>query len=252
MYRSGTASKVVRRTGVRLTSQSFPGPGWKYYTGAVFTAATRAALIATLTVTSLAHADPPPELSYAMGAEVGLLGGPQDDLPMKQAGCLIHVALTPGVPDYTTEQRGYIWRIGPAVDMAFGVGELDDQRYVSGSVGLRLEIAYSQRRMGLLEVSGRGGFYLGGRLGLIHSRALEQPGPPILDGEVPTLAGQPRAEQYTGQLVAGTYVFLVDTRVRVGTELAAFGVAPLAGESWTVGGLLRVTLGHGAVQHPGR
>jgi hypothetical protein len=71
------------------------------------------------------------------------------------------------VPSYTRAERGYRWAFGIDPDVEFS-----RSRQVGGgasstiAAGLRLSAAFSQRRMGLLEVSARGGFYLALRGGL--------------------------------------------------------------------------------------
>lgn len=192
----------------------------------------------TILVTSgEARAEPLPGLVYSAGVETGLLGEP-DEFALPQLGAFVGLAWTPGVPDYTDAGKGYIWQIGPAFDASFGNGWLDgDHRYVDANIGARLEIAYSQRRMGFLGVSARGGFHLGGRIGIIHSDALTFPQP--VGGEVPAA----NALRRVGQVVAGTYVLLGPTGWRLGAELIGFGVGASGDQATRWGGTIRLSVG---------
>ena len=107
------------------------------------------------------------------------------------------------------EPRGYAFRGGVAPEVMIGrlrvadhrSGDRDDNAANFVAIGGRLEVAMSQRRMGLLEVSARGGFYLAGRVGL-------------LDDEHRT----PLVEA-----VLGEYIYLGDT-ARIGFEVGFLGL----------------------------
>jgi hypothetical protein len=107
------------------------------------------------------------------------------------------------------EPKGYNFA-GTIVPEIF-VGSLlvsDDQRdpFVGG--GVRLEAMYSQRRMGLLEVSARGGFYLAGRAGLF-------------------------ADSQTTPLIEGAFgeYFLLGDSARIGFELGIMSIRTPAQEN---------------------
>lgn len=71
------------------------------------------------------------------------------------------------VPDYTTKDRGYRWNLGIDPDVEFSRAWRDGSgRLTVLEAGLRLSVPFSQKRMGLLQVSARGGFWFALRGGV--------------------------------------------------------------------------------------
>jgi hypothetical protein len=100
------------------------------------------------------------------------------------------------------EPKGYNFA-GTIVPEIF-VGSLlvaDDQRDPFVGAGVRLEAMYSQRRMGLLQVSARGGFYLAARAGLFT----DSEATPLIEGAF------------------GEY-FLLGDSARIGIELGIMSI----------------------------
>jgi hypothetical protein len=88
------------------------------------------------------------------------VGGPEDiGLQLRAA-----VSFEPPPLPYK-EPRGYNFAGVIVPEIFVGAIMADDHRTELVGGGLRLEAAFSQRRMGLLEVSARGGVYLAGRGG---------------------------------------------------------------------------------------
>lgn len=114
------------------------------------------------------------------------------------------------------EPRGYRWRAAFVPEVVFGVLYVNDRRTgdrqdnTDGfvAVGARADLAFSQRRGGLLQLSARGGFYLAARGGL------------LTDGEhTPML-----------ELAGGEYLWLSE-RTRLGFEV---GGQRIFGEQYTL------------------
>lgn len=206
----------------------------------------------TLAVASTAHADG--NIVLSGGPELGVLDTPGTQLPNVQTGLFLHLAITPGIPRYTTQPRGYRWRTGLSGELLVRGGQVDnnrEDRYQSAALGLRYDISFSQRRMGLLQVSGRGGFYFAARAGVIKSDSLAQPGYADVGPVVPDGGGAPRkgpaamdapANQRIGSFVVGTYVLLGDS-LRLGTEVGAFAIGYSKDVDPRSGMVMRVSLG---------
>ncbi len=197
-----------------------------------------------------AHADS--EVVLSAGPEVGLLEDPSAELPELHTGYFLRLALTPGIPAYTQAAKGYRWRSGLSGELIIRGGNTDENgtdRYAGATVGLRFDIAFSQRRMGLLEVSGRGGFYFAARAGLIRANSFAGPDSSLV---VPDVAGGSRGDgrrmelapdtQRTGSIAVGTYILLGKT-LRLGTELGAFAMGYSRDIDPRVGAIMRVSLG---------
>jgi hypothetical protein len=99
------------------------------------------------------------------------------------------------------EPRGYMFAGTLVPEIFVGMLAVGDERTEMVGGGLRAELAFSQRRMGLLEVSARGGMYVAARAGLFtdpdHTRLFE------------------------GAL--GEY-FLIGDNARIGFELGIMGI----------------------------
>lgn len=204
-----------------------------------------AVIAATFAIVPTANADGY-ETVVSAGPEVGFLEQPGQDLPELHTGYFLRLALTPGIPAYTTAARGYRWRHGLSGELILRGGSTDyndDKRYTGASVGLRFDIAFSQRRMGLLEVSGRGGFYFAARAGIVRADSFAGPNDVIYS--LPNGGGfaqPPPVSQRAGSLVVGTYI-LLGKRLRIGTELGVLAIGYSRDVDPRVGGLIRVSLG---------
>ncbi len=113
------------------------------------------------------------------------------------------------------EPKGYVFSGTIVPEVFAGVITAGEDRSELVGGGLRLEIAFSQRRMGLLEVSARGGFYVAGRGGLFT----DPDHTPFLEAAF------------------GEY-FLVGDSARLGFELGIMPIYASQPEEWAVGGAL--------------
>ncbi len=123
---------------------------------------------------------------------------PQDQAPIGIARAMVSWELP---PVEMPAARGYAWRVGIGPEL--GVGFIGNDRRGDGfaQAGLRLEVGFAQREMGLFRVSSRGGLWLAARGGLVggeHSTMLE------------------------GDL--GWFLWLGHTGWRVGWEIGGLGV----------------------------
>jgi len=144
--------------------------------------------------------------------------------PYLATGAFLRLASTASIPTFTTAARGYIWNHGLGVDATARTGTIENDGYSAALVGLRYDITFSQRRMGLLRISGLGGFYLAGRTGVVVSDAFRRDQPfadvvPLIDPPVerPTTS----ATRLIANAAMGTYVRF-GTRVRMVSELGFF------------------------------
>ena len=202
-----------------------------------------AALLCAATV-EVAHAD----TVVSGAAEVSLFEQSQTQ-PAIATGGVLRLAHIASIPEYTAALRGYRWNRGFGLDLTLRRGEVGDDSYSSGHLGIRYDIAFSQRRMGLAGLSGRGGFYFAGRTGVLQTSASSSSGGSVVvtaaDGAIPDQPQpQPSAEP-TARLVAsasvGTYVRF-GRHIRMITELGGFRVGG-RGTSATSGINLHVGLG---------
>jgi len=182
------------------------------------------------------------------GAEVAI-GEQADPLPYAAVGGFLRLALVPTIPEYTSAPRGYVWARGFGVDLTLRRGDIDQASYEAAQVGLRYDIAFSQRRMGLMRISGKGGFFFVGRAGLIKSTAFDGDRRPSVDilpvdtadagaGDAPVVV-ESNPVRLLSTAAAGTYVRF-GGRVRMITEIGAFVVGgrrtePLTGIHVRVG-----------------
>lgn len=197
------------------------------------------------------------DAAISAGPEVAIMGTPEQELPDIHAGFFFRLAWTSGVPAYTAAPRGYVWRGGLGADATVRAGRIETHNgytyssanrdaYTGVSVGLRYDIAFSQRRMGLLQMSGRGGFYFAARAGLLRSEAFASTPDAILpigpNGERTPYAAATPETQRSGSLAVGTYILLGDT-IRLGTEISFIAVGYSRDVDPLVGAVMRVSLG---------
>ncbi len=114
------------------------------------------------------------------------------------------------------EPKGYRFAGTVVPEIFAGMVSTGDDRSELVGGGLRFELAFSQRRMGLLEVSARGGCYVAARGGLFTDPART----PFAEGAL------------------GEY-FLVGDTARLGLELGVMGIyAARDEEEWVIRGAL--------------
>jgi len=176
------------------------------------------ALVALALAPSTAAAERQPIITFSGGmSAIGPLdppdgvGGPED-IGLQVRGIVSFEQ--PPLP--YKEPKGYVFA-GTIVPEIF-VGAImagDDRSELVGG-GLRLEAMFSQRRMGLLEVSARGGFYLAGRGGLF-------------------------TDSHNTRFIEGAFgeYFLLGDSARVGIELGIMSLRiPVHDDAIPVGGAL--------------
>lgn len=95
------------------------------------------------------------------GPEDDQIGGPEDVALQLRAT----ISFEEAPPPYK-EPKGYVFRGTLVPEILAGTLMVDEDRAAFVGGGARLEAAFSQRKMGLLEVSARGGMYLAARGGL--------------------------------------------------------------------------------------
>ena len=112
------------------------------------------------------------------------------------------------------EPKGYLFAGTIVPEIFAGAIMAGDDRTELVGGGLRLEAMFSQRRMGLLEVSARGGFYLAGRAGFFTDPDRS----PFIEGAF------------------GEYILIGDT-ARIGIELGVMQIM-LEEHEWAVSGAI--------------
>ena len=116
------------------------------------------------------------------------------------------------MPQYTMAERGYRWSFGLGPDVEFSRSrQLGGGQSSAIATGMRLNIGFSQRRMGLLQVSARGGFWVALRAGLQVTEGAER----VSHGMESSLPA--------GMLVdmsLGEFILLGDSGLRVEVEFS--------------------------------
>ncbi len=115
----------------------------------------------------------------------------------------------------------YRWRFSHTPELTLSRGSLlEDDPFVATQVGLRLDALFNQRKMGLFKISGRGGFWIAGRAGLLH------------DG----------ATHANYQLDIGAHIALGRSKLRISYEWGVMAVPGLTGGNMILM-LMRLGLG---------
>lgn len=198
-----------------------------------------AAFLAILFASSDAHADRGFVVSTGGDALVVIPEAPQtvEDSPdtVPAFGYFGRLSWETSVPAYTQEERGYRWAFGIDPDVEFGRARQDGDQTSTIAAGLRLSALFSQKRMGLLEVSARGGFYLALRGGLELREESEQerlyPGPqssrmrPGAQGELLT------------DVSVGDFFLLGDSGLRIEMEFSMLMSEPETNSNETAYGI---------------
>ncbi len=201
-----------------------------------------ARLFIAATILALAPTAATADIVLSGGAEV-VLGERDAPTPFLAAGGFVRLAQTAAIPSFTTAPRGYKWGHGLGIDATLRGGDIEGEEYSSGLLGIRYDITFSQRRTGLLGVSGGGGFYLVGRTGVIRSSAFDDVGsvgvlPASLPSEPPRDSPPEVVEPSSSRLVVsgalGSYVRF-GNRVRMISEFGVFRIGKRGEE--TLGGV---------------
>jgi hypothetical protein len=154
---------------------------------------------------STATAERDPIVSFMAGmSAIGPLDPPDDVGGPEDIGLQLRGTVAWEQPPLPyKEPRGYAFAGTIVPEIFFGTIMAAEDRTEMVGGGLRLEARFSQRKMGLLQVSARGGFYLAGRGGFFTDPERS----PFLEGAF------------------GEYVLLGDT-ARIGVELGFMGIYP--------------------------
>ncbi len=102
----------------------------------------------------------------AAGADAGFVSTSESHQSDPGIGYFGQLSWEPRPPEYTNAERGYLWRFGFVPDVGVSGTWLENGRLRSVTAGLRAQLAFSQKRMGLMQVSARGSLWLSARMGL--------------------------------------------------------------------------------------
>lgn len=173
-------------------------------------------VLALALVPSTAAAERQPVITFSGGmSAIGPLDPPIGPAGPEDIGLQVRGIVSWDAPPLPyKEPKGYMFAgaIVPEIFVGAIMASEDRTELVGG--GLRLEAMFSQRRMGLLEVSARGGFYIAGRGGFFTDPDRS----PFIEGAF------------------GEYILIGDT-ARIGIELGIMQIM-LEEHEWAIDGVI--------------